>query len=60
MQPQDPLDVSFCDFCNTSVPVQDLEQGAALRHNGKTIGACCLPALRSATAAGTNVARRSG
>lgn len=46
----DAIDVPFCDLCNTSVPLQDLEQGRARRHLGKTIGACCLPAL-AATAA---------
>ena len=45
---QDELEVAFCDLCNTSVPLQDLEAGKAVRHGGKTIGACCLPALQRA------------
>jgi len=52
MQPQDSVDVTFCDLCNTSVPLQDLERGAAVRHQGKTVGACCLAVLRTAPAAG--------
>src|SRR5262245_11235048 len=58
MEPQDPLEVLFCDLCNTSVPLADLERGAAMKHQGKTIGACCLPALRApaAAAAGTGTA----
>src|SRR5262245_42110253 len=51
MEPQDPLEVLFCDLCNTSVPLADLERGAAMKHQGKTIGACCLPALRTPAAA---------
>lgn len=47
------LEVVFCDLCNTSVPLQDVESGAAIRHQGKTIGSCCLPALR--VGAGANV-----
>ncbi|GAB4143038.1 MAG: hypothetical protein Fur0037_10520 [Planctomycetota bacterium] len=42
--PEEP-EVAFCDLCNTSVPLQDLESGAAVRQGGKTIGACCLSAL---------------
>lgn len=45
---QDAVEVSFCDLCGTSIPVTDLAAGTALRHQGKTIGACCLPALRGA------------
>ena len=48
MDPQDPLDVPFCDLCNTSIPLQDLGTGAAIRHQGKTIGACCLAVLQKA------------
>src|SRR5262245_13944 len=51
MEPQDPLEVLFCDLCNTSVPLADLERGVAIKHQGKTIGACCLPALRAPAAA---------
>jgi len=43
---QDQFEVLFCDLCNTSVPLQDLESGAAVKHQGKTIGACCLKDLR--------------
>lgn len=42
----DAVEVSFCDLCGTSVPIADLASGTALRHQGKTIGACCLAALR--------------
>lgn len=47
---QDAVEVSFCDLCGTSVPDVDLTAGTALRHQGKTIGACCLPTLRGAAA----------
>jgi hypothetical protein len=60
MQPQDSVDVTFCDLCNTSVPLQDLERGAAVRHQGKTVGACCLGALRAAPAAGAAPAVPAG
>ena len=39
------LDLPFCDLCTASIPLGDLEQGKAVRHLGKTIGACCLGAL---------------
>ena len=65
MQPEEPFDVPFCDLCNTSVPLQDLEAGTAVRHGDKTIGACCLGQLRrdggaadaSAATAGSRVDR---
>jgi hypothetical protein len=41
-------EVLFCDLCNTSVPLQDVTSGAAVRHQGKTIGGCCLASLRGA------------
>jgi len=44
MQPE--VEVQFCDLCGTSVPLSDLERGAAIRHQAKTIGACCLGVLR--------------
>lgn len=44
MQPE--VEVQFCDLCGTSVPLSDLEKGAAIRHQAKTIGACCLGVLR--------------
>lgn len=43
---QDQFEVLFCDLCGTSVPLADLERGAAIRHQAKTIGACCLSVLR--------------
>lgn len=42
----DDVEVLFCDFCGTSVAVGDLATGAAVRHQGKVVGGCCLPALR--------------
>lgn len=44
---QDAVEVAFCDLCGTSVPANDLQGGAAVRHQGKLVGACCLPALRA-------------
>lgn len=52
---QEP-EVAFCDLCNTSVPLADLESGAAIRHGGNTVGACCLPALQRAPVAAAAVA----
>jgi hypothetical protein len=43
---QDQIEVLFCDLCGASVPLADLERGAAIRHQAKTIGACCLAVLR--------------
>lgn len=43
---QDQIEVLFCDLCGASVPLADLERGAAVRHQAKTIGACCLGVLR--------------
>jgi hypothetical protein len=43
---QDQFEVLFCDLCGTSVPLADLERGVAVRHQAKTIGACCLSVLR--------------
>ncbi|MFO1078695.1 MAG: HEAT repeat domain-containing protein [Planctomycetota bacterium] len=42
----DDVEVQFCDLCGTSVPLVDLERGAAIRHQAKTIGACCLQVLK--------------
>lgn len=42
----DDVEVLFCDLCGTSVAVGDLANGAAVRHQGKIVGGCCLPALR--------------
>ena len=44
---QDDLEVTFCDLCGASVPVADLANEAAVRHQGKVVGACCLGALRA-------------
>src|SRR5262245_35304526 len=49
MQPDVP-EVLFCDLCNTSVPLQDVTSGAAVRLQGKTVGSCCLHALRAGAA----------
>jgi hypothetical protein len=49
---EDAVEVSFCDLCGTSIPVDDLGTGRALRHQGKTLGSCCLPALRGALVVG--------
>jgi HEAT repeats len=49
---EDAVEVSFCDLCGTSIPVGDLGNGRALRHQGKTLGSCCLPALRGALVVG--------
>lgn len=43
-------EVLFCDFCNASVPLQDVQAGTALQHAGKTIGACCLGVIRGPAA----------
>jgi hypothetical protein len=49
---EDAVEVSFCDLCGTSIPVGDLGSSRALRYQGKTLGACCLPALRGALGVG--------
>lgn len=46
MQTNAEPEVYFCDLCNTSVPQQDLDSGAAARAQGRIVGACCLPELR--------------
>lgn len=46
MQEQE-VEVSFCDLCGTSVPEGDLGGGRAVRCADKTVGACCLAALRA-------------
>ncbi|HEB53028.1 MAG TPA: hypothetical protein ENI87_07235 [bacterium] len=51
MQEQE-VEVSFCELCGTSVPAADLAAGAAVRHEGKTVGVCCLAALRAGGRAG--------
>ena len=60
---EDLLEVTFCDLCGASVPVADLSSGAAVKHLGKTVGACCMPALSGAAthaAAPVASARNSG
>lgn len=44
------VEVAFCDLCGGSVPAADLESGAAVRKDGKTVGACCIGVLRAAPA----------
>jgi len=39
------LEVYFCDLCNSSVPVKDLEGGLAKRVKSRLIGSCCLKEL---------------
>lgn len=43
---EQPFEVLFCDLCNTSVPLQDVERGAAVRVGDKTVGACCVQRIR--------------
>ena len=50
MQEQE-VEVSFCDLCGTSVPAGDIDAQLAVLHQGKTIGGCCLNALRGAASA---------
>ena len=50
MDSRETLQVLFCDLCNTSVPLSDVQSGAAVQHSGKTIGSCCLTVLRGAAA----------
>ncbi len=45
---EDTLEVTFCDLCGASVPIADLSSRAAVQHLGKTVGACCMMALRAA------------
>lgn len=47
----DVVEVTFCDLCGASVPVGDLDTGAAVRHAGKVIGVCCLMPLRGSAPA---------
>lgn len=43
---QGDVEVLFCDLCGSSVPVGDVPAGLAVRHQGATVGKCCLTALR--------------
>ncbi len=45
METRNPLEVLFCDLCNASVPLSDVQSGVARQAAGKTVGACCLQAL---------------
>ena len=45
METRNPLEVLFCDLCNASVPLSDVQSGTARQTAGKTVGACCLAAL---------------
>ena len=48
---ENAVEVAFCDLCGTSVPANAVQGGAAVRHLGKLVGGCCLPALRGGQAA---------
>lgn len=54
MQEQE-VEVSFCDLCGTSVPAGDVDAQLAVLHQGKTIGGCCLNALRGAAPADNSI-----
>jgi len=43
---QGEVEVLFCDLCGTSVPQDDVGAGRAVQCHGRTVGTCCLPALR--------------
>jgi hypothetical protein len=43
---QGDVEVLFCDLCGSSVPLGDVPAGLAVRHQGATVGKCCLTALR--------------
>jgi TolA-binding protein len=45
MDPNQNLEPLFCDLCNMSVPLPDLESGAARRCNDRIVGACCMRVL---------------
>lgn len=49
---EDAVEVSFCDLCGRSIPAGDLGGGKVQRVQGKTLGSCCLPALRGALVVG--------
>lgn len=44
------MNVSFCDLCNESIPLADLELGRAVRRNERLICAACEAAMSGATA----------
>lgn len=53
MQEQEvEVEVSFCDICGTSVPAGDIEGRKAIQLQGKTIGGCCIAALREGQGGG--------
>lgn len=55
------VEVLFCELCGTSVPAGDLAAGAAVRHQDKLVGGCCLPNLRAMlTGGGQNPAAGPG
>ena len=56
MDTRETLQVLFCDLCNTSVPLSDVQSGAAVQHAGKTIGSCCLSLLRAPAVNGGDAA----
>ena len=49
---QGEVEVLFCDLCGTSVSQGDVGAGRASQRHGKTVGACCLTALRGEAAVG--------
>ena len=36
------LEIYFCEICNESVPLKDIQSKDAVEYKGKTVGACCL------------------
>jgi hypothetical protein len=53
-------EIYFCDVCNESVPVVDLEQGRALRVKERVVCAVCNRAMGGSLATGTESASSSG
>jgi hypothetical protein len=45
---EEAVKVYFCDLCNESVPLKDVETGVAKTIKGKVVGVCCLPLLGGA------------
>jgi hypothetical protein len=40
METRNPLEVLFCDLCNASVPLSDVQSGVARQAAGKTVVLC--------------------
>jgi HEAT repeat protein len=53
---QGDVEVLFCDLCGSSVPLGDVPAGLAVRHQGATVGKCCLTALRQTAPADAQAA----